>query len=146
MKSNQHPNQQSNQPANQQSQANQKQSMAAGQGASVSDMPLTSGRQSPRASESRSSEGLPDMINRSLPPESREHVERLMRDAQTAVRDVRSYARQNPGEAIGLACTAGAVLWALLGTKPGRRVLESGSAIAMPYVSQWVSRNFKEFH
>ena len=86
------------------------------------------------------------MIGQSLAEESQDGVERLLTEVKENFEMAKEYIAENPREAAGLAVCAAAVTWALLGTKPGRQLFEAGSAIAVPYATKWVARNFSAKH
>lgn len=106
--------------------------------------PNQDARQSRKADSVPRGPHLIEEVGKNLPQENREAIERWMSDATEYAREARTYVRENPGEAAGLALTAGAVLWALFGTKPGRYVFEAGSAAAMPAISSWIAKNFNQ--
>jgi ElaB/YqjD/DUF883 family membrane-anchored ribosome-binding protein len=81
------------------------------------------------------------VIAQSLAEESQEGVDRILGEIKTGFEVARDYVVENPREAAGLAVCAGVVAWALLGTKPGRKVFEAGTAVAVPYATKWVARN-----
>lgn len=90
------------------------------------------------------SSGIGQMFTDSLPPQGREMVERIVNESDFYVDEVRRYVRTNPREALGLAATFGMVLWALFGTKPGRRLVDMGTAAAKPVVSGWLSQGISQ--
>jgi hypothetical protein len=78
----------------------------------------------------------------SLPQESREKLEHLFEDSKGFLTTARSYVAENPAEAAGLMLVAGGILWAVLSTKPGAKLLETGKSMVKPAVDGWVSRTF----
>ncbi|MGE3760199.1 MAG: hypothetical protein AB7H97_20710 [Pseudobdellovibrionaceae bacterium] len=83
------------------------------------------------------------IISQSLAEESQEGIDRVLGEIKEYFESGRTYIQENPREAAGLAIAAGVAAWALLGTKPGRVLFEAGAAIAVPYVTRWVSTNMK---
>lgn len=83
------------------------------------------------------------IISQSLAEESQEGIDRVLSELKEYFDSGRTYIQENPREAAGLAIAAGVAAWALLGTKPGRVLFEAGAAIAVPYVTRWVSSNMK---
>ena len=86
------------------------------------------------------------VIAQSLAEDNQEGVERVLSEVKRYFDNSRSYISENPREAAGLALAAGVAAWALLGTKPGRMVFESGAAVAVPFVTKWFSRNLTSFN
>lgn len=84
------------------------------------------------------------LISQSLAEESQAGVDRVLADVRDGIDAAREYVSENPREAVALAAAAGIVAWALLGTKPGRKVFEAGAAIAVPYATKWVARNMAD--
>lgn len=72
-----------------------------------------------------------------------EGIDRIFGELREYFDKGRTYIQENPREAAGLAIACGVGAWALLGTKPGRVLFEAGAAIAIPYVTRWVSTNMK---
>jgi ElaB/YqjD/DUF883 family membrane-anchored ribosome-binding protein len=65
-----------------------------------------------------------------IPQERREQIESLVDDSKSFVTRARTYVVANPLAAAGIAIVAGAAIWALFGTKGGRKVLSAGKSIA----------------
>ena len=104
-------------------------------------------RRSRPAGEGRSrnaGSSIGSMISQSLAEESQAGVDRVLADVREGIDAAREYVSENPREAVALAAAAGVVAWALLGTKPGRKVFEAGAAIAVPYATKWVARNMAD--
>lgn len=83
---------------------------------------------------------LPPMFAAGLAPETKENLERLLTKGREVFTETRTYVKENPAEAAGLIACSGAILWALLGTKPGRRVVEYGT----PILSRYLATNFNQ--
>ena len=104
-------------------------------------------RHSRSSSEGRSRNGgssIGSLISQSLAEESQAGVDRVLADVREGIEAAREYVSENPREAVALAAAAGVVAWALLGTKPGRKVFEAGAAVAVPYATKWVARNMAD--
>ena len=91
-----------------------------------------------------SGSSIGSLISQSLAEESQAGVDRILADVRDGIDAAREYVSENPREAVALAAAAGVVAWALLGTKPGRKVFEAGAAIAVPYATKWVARNMAD--
>ena len=91
-----------------------------------------------------SGSSIGSLISQSLAEESQAGVDRVLADVRDGIDAAREYVSENPREAVALAAAAGVVAWALLGTKPGRKVFEAGAAIAVPYATKWVARNMAD--
>lgn len=85
---------------------------------------------------------LPEAFAANLPPESRENIERAITRGRDLVIEARDYLRNNPAEAAGLVACSGAILWALFGTKPGRRIVEVGAPILSRYIADGINQTF----
>lgn len=81
------------------------------------------------------------IISQSLAEESQEGIDRLLNEVKTYFESGREYIKENPREAAGLAVAAGICAWALLGTRPGRAIFESGAAKGVPFVTRWIRQN-----
>jgi len=57
------------------------------------------------------------------------------------VKSAADYMASRPGESLFLAAAAGIGLYALLGTKPGRKVFDAGALVLVPQISRWLSEN-----
>jgi len=106
----------------------------------TSKRPRKDGEDRPRTSGS----SIGSLISQSLAEESQAGVDRVLADVRDGIDAAREYVSENPREAVALAAAAGIVAWALLGTKPGRKVFEAGAAIAVPYATKWVARNMAD--
>jgi hypothetical protein len=83
---------------------------------------------------------LPSMFAAGLAPETKENLERFLTKGREALLETKTYVKDNPAEAAGLLACSGAILWALLGTKPGRRIVEYGT----PLLSSYLASNFSQ--
>ena len=109
----------------------------------VQDVKQSSQGRSSRQSfsdENHGFSGLSAALTSGFPDESRENLENLFLKGRDLVHEARTYVRDNPAEAAGLLAASGAVLWALLGTRPGRHLLEIGS----PKLSHWLATGINE--
>ena len=84
--------------------------------------------------------GVAAALASGFPVESRENLEDLFFKGRVIYQDAKNYINEHPAEAAGLIAASGAILWALLGTKPGRHVVELGS----PRFSQWLVAGINE--
>jgi hypothetical protein len=96
-----------------------------------------SGKSSRRSESGRGG----SMLSRAGGGELGEGLEDIMDEVKDYFEESRNYVSENPREAAGLAIAAGFAAWALLGTKPGRSILEAGAGFAVPEISKWFSRN-----
>lgn len=85
---------------------------------------------------------LPSMFAAGLAPESAENLERLLNKGRDVLLETKAYVKENPGEAAGLIACSGAILWALLGTKPGRRLVEYGTPVLSRYLATGFNQTF----
>lgn len=83
---------------------------------------------------------LPSMFAAGLAPETKENLERLLTKSRAILLETKTYVQENPAEAAGLLACSGALLWALLGSKPGRRVVEYGA----PHLSRYLATHFNQ--
>lgn len=93
-------------------------------------------------SQQKAPKTIGSVIAQSLAEESQEGVDRVLGEIRQYFETSKTYINENPREAAGLAIAGAVAAWALLGTKPGRKAFEAGAAVAVPYVTKWVSRNF----
>lgn len=137
-----------------QSNGNQKQSQNGSRtrmsqnGSSVSPRESGSSREIDEAS-SRSltrstdeSKSLSEVISKAVPEETQEAFEMVLRKFNVKIKKGGDYIGSNPREAVLIAVSAGLAGWALLSTKPGRKIFDSGATILMPKISDWFSENF----
>ena len=104
---------------------------------------MKSGREGQQQeSEQKPPKTIGSVIAHSLAEENQEGVDRVLSEIRQYFEQSKTYINENPREAAGLAVAGAVVAWVLLGTKPGRKAFEAGVAIAVPYATKWVSRNF----
>lgn len=111
----------------------------------TSDSEISAGRMTDSVSNIGSDLGdsvLPEAFAANLPPESRENIERALSRGRDYFSEARQYIRENPAEAAGLIACSGAILWALFGTKPGRRIVEIGRPVVSRYLADGINQTF----
>ncbi len=115
---------------------------AEGRGESKASSRAESAERMEASEQQDSPVNLPSAFAANLPPESRENLERLLTNGREFLRETRTYVKENPGEAAGLVAVGGAILWALFGTKPGRRLWEVGQPLASRFLADNISSTF----
>jgi ElaB/YqjD/DUF883 family membrane-anchored ribosome-binding protein len=83
-----------------------------------------------------------EILAKGLGPEGQENLEQFGAKLNEIVEEARIYFRDNPREALAVGAAAGLAAWALLATKPGRRVLEIGTVTFLPKIRDWVTKTF----
>ena len=85
---------------------------------------------------------IPEILAKGLGPEGRQNMKQFGEKLNEIFEEARLYLRNNPREALAVGAAVGLAAWALLATKPGRRVLEIETVTFLPKIRDWVTKTF----